>query len=212
MKTIIKHSLLSVILLSSVGYTGTIEVPVENAPIPIVPAVDTNSLYVGLGVSAMSLRDNLSDEEFSTTGIMLQLGYEMNPYIALEGRYSRNVGNVKYDKGLTTNPNFSDYPTDFSNIALYVKPMYPIAEWNIYALLGYGQVKLTNIPLGGAGISADRAESGFQWGLGTSYDVAEDIDIYLDYVRFYDDTGFDFRATTADVTSDAWTFGISYKF
>ena len=205
-------SLISVIVLSStVSAGGKISIP-ESIPTVVEPLIDESAFYVGLGVSNMNLHDDFTDEEFSATGIMLQVGYQINKYFAVEGRYTRNIGDVEYDHGNTNNPDYDDYPTDFSNIAIYLKPMYPIDKLNIYALLGYGQVELTNIPLGGTGISADRAESGFQWGLGASYDVTDEIAVFVDYVKFYDDTGFDYRARQVNVDSDAWTFGVSYKF
>ena len=36
--------------------------------------------------------------------------------------------------------------------------------------------------------------------------------IFIDYVRMYDDTGFDYRAMDADIAADAWTLGVSYTF
>ncbi len=171
---------------------------------PYVPpvAVYAGGFYAGVGVSGMSLRNDLSDEEFSTMGVMLQIGYQFNPYFAVEGRYTHSVGDVKYDRGITSNPNYSAYPTDFTNVGIYLKPTISLDNLVLYGLLGYGEVKLTNIPLGPG--SADRAESGFQWGVGAEYRVSKDISIFVDYVRFYDDKGFDYRATTADIVSDAW--------
>ncbi len=85
--------------------------------------------------------------------------------------------------------------------------MYPVTEeFNVYALLGYGGVQLGNLE------SGDAAESGFQWGLGASYDATETIAVFVDYVKLYDDTGFDYRAQLEDVDSDAWTLGVSYIF
>jgi opacity protein-like surface antigen len=205
-------SIISVIVLSSsVIAGGNIAIPV-NVPEVVEPIVNENAFYIGLGLSYMSLRDDLSDEEFSATGIMLQTGYQFNKYFAIEGRYTRDVSDVEYDHGNTINPDYDNYPTDFSNIAIYLKPMYPVKNFTLYALLGYGCTELTNIPLGGSGISADRAESGFQWGLGAAYEVTKNISVFVDYVRFYDDTGFDYRAQRADINSDAWTLGVSYKF
>ncbi|NKQ40764.1 MAG: porin family protein [Sulfurovum sp.] len=181
-------------------------------PVAVEPSMDVGGLYVGIGASKMSLRNDLSEEEFSSVGVMLQLGYQLTDYLAIEGRYTKGVGDLKYDRGITANPDYDDYDGDFSNIGIYLKPMYGVEDFNVYALLGYGQVELTNIPLGGAGISADRAESGFQWGLGASYDVSESVSVSVDYVRFYDDKGFDFRASTADIVSDAWTLAVSYRF
>jgi len=205
-------SIVSVLALSGVSFAGGDIVMVEElvAVTPVV--VDESSFYVGVGFSGMRLNNDLTDEKFSANAVMLQAGYQYNHYLAIEGRYTFHVGDVEYKHGTTINLNYSDYPTDFENVALYLKPMYPIDDFSVYALLGYGEVGLTNIPLGGAGISADRAESGFQWGLGAGYAFSEDISVFVDYVRMYDDTGFDKRAQDANIVADAWTFGISYKF
>ena len=206
-------SLVSVLALSGFSYAGGNIVPVVIAPVVVVPeVVDESSFYLGIGFSSMSLNNDLTDEEFSANGVMLQAGYQYNRYIAIEGRYTLHVGDVEYDHGTTSSPDYDNYPTDFTNAAIYLKPMYPIDDFSIYALLGYGEVELTNIPLGGPGISADRAESGFQWGLGASYTFNENISGFIDYVRMYDDTGFDYRAMDADITADAWTLGVSYEF
>ena len=205
-------SIVSVLALSGVSFAGGNIMMVEE-PIAVVPVVvDESSFYVGLGFSSMRLNNDLTDEEFSANAMMLQAGYQYNRYLAIEGRYTFHVGDVEYEHGTTINPDYSDYPTDFENVAVYLKPMYPIDDFSVYALLGYGEVGLTNIPLGGAGISADRAEGGFQWGLGAGYNVNESIAVFVDYVRMYDDIGFDKRAQSADIVADAWTFGISYKF
>ena len=205
-------SIVAFLAFSSMGFAGGNEAMSESIPVAIEPSIDTSAFYVGLGISNMSLRNDLSDEEFSSLGVMLQIGYQINEYLAVEGRYTRNVGDLEYDHGKTENPNYDDYPADFSNIGIYLKPMYGVESFNAYALLGYGQTELTNIPLGGVGISADRAESGFQWGVGASYEISEATSVFVDYVRFYDDKGFDFRASTADIVSDAWTLGVSYRF
>lgn len=205
-------SIMSVLALSSVSFAGG-DITIAEEPEVIVPVeIDESHFYFGVGLSSMYLKNDLSDEEFSAKGVMLQAGYQYNNYIAIEGRYTMDVGDVEYDHGNTINPDFSDYPTDFSNVAIYLKPMYSIDNFTIYGLLGYGEVGLTNIPLGGVGISADRAESGFQWGLGFDYQLGQNVSVFLDYVRMYDDIGFDKRAQNADIVADAWTLGISYKF
>jgi opacity protein-like surface antigen len=86
--------------------------------------------------------------------------------------------------------------------------MYPVGNFNLYALLGYGEVEITNIPLG----DVDRAEDGFQWGLGAGYQVNNEISVFIDYTQMYNDTGFDYRAVNSDILADAWTLGLSYKF
>lgn len=205
-------SLVSILAFSGLSFAeGDVE-PAEEPAIVEPAAIDENRFYMGLGFSSMKLDNDLTDEEFSANGIMLQAGYRYNRYIAVEGRYTQHMGDLEYDHGSTGNPDYGDYPADFTNIAIYLKPMYPIGDFSIYALLGYGEVELTNIPLGGAGISADRAESGFQWGLGAEYAFNENISGFIDYVRMYDGTGFDHRATEADIVADVWTLGVFYKF
>jgi len=170
------------------------------------------NFYVGLGISHMKLDNDFSNESFKAKGIMLQAGYEISDYLAIEARYTHHIGDVEYDHGSDHRVNESvdivDYPTDFTNIALYLKPSYSYKNMTAYALLGYGEVKLTNIPLG----DVDRAEDSFQWGVGAAYDMNEDISLFADYVVFYNDKGFDYRATNANIKVDALTMGLNYRF
>ena len=135
---------------------------------------------------------------------MLQAGYQYNEYIALEGRYSFGF-NTDYDSGLTGNF-IRDYNGDVSNWGIYIKPMYPIGDFNIYALLGYGGVILDDLVLG------DAYEDGFQWGLGADYAINENFSVFVDYISLYDDRGFDYRAQLDDIDADTWTLGVSYRF
>ena len=204
-------SLVSILALSSMVYAGGDIAPVEEVvEVPIV--IDDSGFYIGFGISWMSLDNDYNGEEFSANGIILQAGYQINSYFAIEGRYTHDVGDVEYDHGTSINPNYDDYPTDFTNLAVYAKGMYPIGDFTPYVLLVYGEVALTNIPLGGPGISADRAETGFQWGLGASYNFTENIAVFVDYVNMYDGTGFDERAVDVDISADTWTLGVTYKF
>ena len=198
-----------VLLVMNAAYAGgDIEPIVE--PVIVVEDVVTNEsgLYIGVGISALKLKDHFTDEEFTANGVMLQAGYQYNKYLAIEGRYSFHVGDVAYDKGKLKGVNYDDYPTDFTNLGIYIKPMYSVDNFSAYALLGYGEVELTNIPQD----DADRTEAGFQWGLGLGYDFHENVSIFVDYVRMYDDDGFDGRATNRNVVADAWTLGVTYKF
>ena len=201
----------STLLCSSLVIAGGDVTPIEN-PVEVLPVINDSGVYVGLGFTDMSLDNDLSKEEFSATGIMLQAGYQVNSYFAIEGRYTMNVTDLDYDHGHTNNPNYSDYPGDFSNVAIYVKPMVAFNDFSIYALLGYGEVTLTDLPHPNSTGSVDRVEDGFQWGLGATYTFMDDLSVFVDYVNVYDDEGFDYRAQNADITSDLWTLGVSYKF
>jgi opacity protein-like surface antigen len=166
--------------------------------------VEQSPFYLGIGIGDASVNDDDTSEEFSATTLMLQAGYQYNEYIALEGRYTFGL-DMDYSPG-NTNSLSSDYDGDFSSWGLYVKPMYPIGNFSLYALLGYGGVMLDNLAGG------DAYESGFQWGLGAGYAMSENYTVFVDYVSLYDDTGFDYRARLDDIDSDTWTFGVSYRF
>ena len=199
-------SLVSVMVLSGAGYAGGNIAPVE----PVVeeePVTVLNGFYVGLGLGQADVNNNTSGESWESNTFVFQAGYQFNPYIALEGRYS--VGfNMDYNKGITLGTyNGVPLDNDFSNWGLYVKPSYPVgASVTLYALLGYGGVMLSDLRGG------DAYEDGFQWGLGASYDVTERISVFVDYVSLYDDTGFDYVGIRDSWDSDTWTLGVSYKF
>ena len=196
-------SLVSILALSGLSYAGGDIAPVE----PVVEApvvIDNSAFYLGLGFGSASVNNDFTNEEISNNTVMLQAGYQYNQYVALEGRYTFGFS-TGYDPGNTRNAS-SDYDGDFSNWGVYVKPMYPIGDFSIYALLGYGGVMLEDISNG------DAYESGFQWGLGAQYAFMENITVFVDYVSLYDDTGFDYRAQLHNIDADTWTVGVSYRF
>lgn len=206
-------SLMAVYALSGLLYAGGDMVAVEEPVVEVPMVVDESAWYVGIGFSSMSIDNDFTKEEFSTNAVMFQGGYQYNRYIALEARYWLNVGDLDYEHGRTINEDISDYPGDFTNGGIYLKPMYPVDNFSLYALLGYGQLEVTNIPPSTIGVNAgDREERAIQWGLGASYDFSETMSAFMDYVRMYDDVGLDGRAQNSDVLADAWTFGFTYKF
>jgi len=206
------HTILSLLVLSEISFAGGNTAPITLVPVvPVEAIADKSPFYLGLGFSAMSLDNDLTDEEFSTNAVMIQVGYQYNQNFALEGRYTHHIGDIDYVGGKTRNFDNGDYPADFTNIAIYLKPIYPIDSFSFYALLGYGEVELTNITRIKR-LSADRAEGGFQWGLGVEYLFSENMSAFIDYVNIYDDEGFDGRAQNADIMADILTLGVTYKF
>jgi opacity protein-like surface antigen len=195
-------SLVSILALSGLAYAGGDIAPVVEEPVVVME--DNSAFYLGIGIGDAAVNDDVTSEEFSATTIMLQAGYQYNEYVAVEGRYTFGL-DTDYNQG-NTNGMIGGYDGDFSSWGLYVKPMYPIGDFSVYALLGYGGVMLDDLAGG------DAYESGFQWGLGAGYAFSEKISIFVDYVSLYDDTGFDYRAQLDDVDSDTWTVGMSYKF
>ena len=194
-------SLVTVLALSGSVFAGGDIAPIVE---PVVIEEDNSAFYIGLGLGQLSLNDDTTSEEISHTAVMLQAGYQYNEYIALEGRYTFGF-NKDYNVGNTGNVE-SDFNDNSSAWGIYLKPMYPIGDFSIYALLGYGGLLIDSLEQG------DAYESGFQWGLGAQYAITDSIIVFADYVKLYDDTGFDYRAQLDDVNADSWTLGVSYKF
>jgi opacity protein-like surface antigen len=183
--------------------------PVDTKVVEIPVVIEQSPFYLGLGVSAMSLLNNDTDEEFTATGVTLIGGYIYNEYLSIEARYTQNASNVKYDNGTTALvADTDDYPTDFVNMAIYLKPTYSLGDFGLYALLGYGEVSLTNIPIG----DVTRGEDGFQWGVGMNYSITESIDLFADYTSLYSGDGFDYIATANSLDATLITVGMSYRF
>ncbi len=178
-------SLVALLALSTFAAAGGDIAPVE--PVVETPMVEepTGSFYVGLGYSYMNI-DPDNSSEVDGDAVLLLAGYNFNQYIGVEGRYS----------GLTD---------CLENTAIYLKPMYPMGGITLYGLLGYGQVDYDH---GGPSLS----ESGFQWGLGASYEVVENVGVFVDYTNLYDDTGFDGELPNQDVLADSINIGFTYKF
>lgn len=187
-----------------------VQVATQEEPTPVL--LNNSNFYLGVGISTLKLKNDFTKESFKAKALTLQAGYTYNAYLALEGRYTHHVGDVAYDHGsdhrVNAGKNIKNYPTNFTNIALYLKPQYKIDDFTAYALLGYGEVKLTNIPQGGV----DRAEAGFQWGVGVNYDVSENSSLFLDYITMYKGKGFDYIAINRNIKADAITFGMTYTF
>ncbi|MDD3591281.1 MAG: porin family protein [Sulfurovum sp.] len=171
---------------------------------PVVPAVENdNGFYLGLAYGAGRAKEDVSGdldggyvvfggtEEIDYDTIMLQAGYKFNDYLALEGRYWRSFGDNGWsysESGYEASVpyTFSETGKNGDNLkayGIYLKPMYPLTEeLDIYALLGYGNVTLNDDEHGDW---AD--ENGFQYGVGVSYALTNNLSIFVDYMRLLDD-------------------------
>jgi opacity protein-like surface antigen len=207
MNTMKKLLLPLAVAISPFAYGGGDIAPVD-VPVVDVPSVDSGAWYLGLGVSTMNLTADLTDEKMDTIGGTLQAGYKYNDYIGAELRYTQNVSKIEYDPGNTVIAAIDDYPADFTNVGIYLKPSYPIGNFSLYGLVGYGSVTFTNLPQN----TDDRTEGGFQWGAGASYNITDCISIFADYTNVYNDTGIDGHFVTSDITIEFMTVGVSYKF
>ncbi len=181
-----------------------------------------NKWYLGLGYSYMSFKDELryrnQKDDIDLTGNALTMmgGYSINQYFAIEGRYSRTIGDVgNSDISVGNSLNGVDLPVpgydfdgDMQNFAVYLKPKYSTPDMSIYALLGYGQFKME-----ADGENDDFTQSSIQWGLGASFYSGDHLTIFADYIRIHGEKehliGNDFGA---NLTIDAVTVGLAYRF
>jgi len=169
-----------------------------------VPAIGTGG-YFGIGYGWMQMTDRYTDEFFRTFPPMVVLGYQLNDTFALEGRYTRST-KVQYEGGKTFNPDRDDFPTVFSNVGLYLKGSYPIQNVSLYALLGYGQIRLTDIK------GSDRTQRSVQWGGGIEYRINSRLGVFADAIRLYSDKGFGGRAQERTVNVTTIMTGVTYAF
>ena len=198
----IKQSSVILLLTSTFAVAGGDIVAVE--PVVEVPVVEEvkelTGLYAGLSYSCMQITTDTPDKEVMGNGMSALVGYNFHENVAVEGRYTTSLGDVNVK---TWNTDI-DQSWDMSNIALYLKPQYKMGMVNIYGLVGYGQTTLDD----GTSYSVD----GFQYGGGLSADVHENVEIFVDYRRLYDDADFDGFAVGQDVAANSWSLGANYKF
>ena len=206
-----KKIVVAVVATSSMVFAGggfkTVEPVVA---VPVVMEENVNPFYLGLGLSAVSTRDSDVDMDFFDNkegqdrlgNVTLLAGYNFNEYVAVEGRYTTSITDedvVSMDYGWS----------------LFVKPQYPVSEdFSVYALLGYGGVKLD----GKRGVLADVDDTGFQWGLGASYAINEDYILFVDYTSLSNDMdgiytkGGTYYNGATEIDIDAVTIGVNYLF
>jgi len=200
-------SVVTVLAMSTFAVAGGDIEPVIEPVVEVeAPAADDSSFYIGAGYSYVDIEmDDFPVTEANSNAFMLLAGYNFNKYIAVEGRYTKSLGDmeVTWIEGGDT----EDIDADVKNIAIYLKPMYPVGKMTLYGLLGYGRTTLDFTGDGGP----EGDDSGFQWGIGASYAMNDNIGLFVDYTRLYDDTGFD-DLTSADVTVDSINFGVTYTF
>ena len=198
-------SVFAIAAMSSLGFAGgDFETPEEpKVIIPVVVEEESSNFYAGLGLTAVSTRD----ADFSVDwggdatrqdrlgNVSLLAGYDFNEYIAVEGRY-------------TTSFSHED-SVEMSGWSIFAKPQYPVSEdFSIYALLGFGGVILDGVD--GAVVDVD--DTGFQWGLGASYMVMENISLFADYTWLANDMDGLFFNGAVQVDVDAFTIGVNYHF
>jgi len=199
-KQLLSTTAAALLLLTNFSYAGGDIAPQEpEVTMPDVmdePVVSDNYFYAGIGYSYMDMNDDTLDTDITANAATFLAGYKFHQYLAVEGRYSLSVSDLDVE-GV-------DRSWDMSNVAIYLKPQYAFEQVTVYGLLGYGEVTLDN--------GTSHSEDGFQWGLGASFSATENIDVFVDYTRLYDDNGFDTFTANNDIIFDSVNVGVNYKF
>ncbi len=162
---------------------------------------EESGFYLGGGFSSFALHNTDADEKLSANGGTIIAGYRFNSYLSLEGRYTQSA-KLTYSKGSIDKSLDSTY----TNTAIFAKLSTPIGSFTPYALLGYGQNKITNL------IGSDRIERSIEYGAGVSIKTTDNLSLFADYIRAYSAKGFDGRATAEHQHISLITAGLIYKF
>lgn len=200
----IKNLILPTLLcLSTHSYAGGDIQPVfEPAEPVVIEEAETTEFYVGLGITAISARSENVSLDFTSVktdqdrlgNVNLLAGYTFNEYLNVEGRYTTSIA-------------YKDTST-LQGASLFAKVKYPVIDdVEVYALLGYGQVTIDSK----SNRQVDVDDSGFQWGLGASYKLDDDMNIFIDYTSLANDMDGVFHGYDG-ASADAITIGLTYSF
>ncbi len=215
-----KKTVLSMLVMSSMMFASGKVI----APLAVVESVDENSFYAGVGLAALSARDNsvsmsffqIEDGQDRLGNFTLHAGYWLTEYLAVEGRYSAGFQD---DDAIEMHNGWS----------LFLRPTYKFDDdenrangenyFAVYALLGYGDVSFSGVNK----LEGDIDNTDFQWGLGLSYTFRaissgenypyrDTWTVFADYTSL----GRDMEGIILDYPRkadlDALTVGVAYHF
>ena len=178
-------------------------------------SIDVNEFYLGLGYAYTFANVNVPDRylgkgydmDIQSDNLFFVAGYDINKYVAVETRYTFSTTDLDFDfNGYTTSGGMS-WGGDISNVGLYVKPKYSVEDVTVYALLGYGHIRVDIDNIG------DHSENEFQWGAGISMDVGNSIInntktlFFLDYMKYLDGENGQISYSVESINA-----GIAFKF
>lgn len=239
-------SVAAALAMSTFAVAGGDIAPVEPMIEEVAPVADDSGFYIGGAYSKVNTSYDWSqaqyevglppyyggwngNDELDSSAFMLQIGYQFNKYLAVEGRYWNNLtsseGNERF-----FDSNYDGWENNWESMeayGIYLKPMYPVTNaFTVYGLVGYGTVQAGDTSSYGGESWDDTIadESAFQWGVGASYALAENISLFVDYVQLLSDgdghyniegnegPDFTYGWETMNVDVSTINFGLTYKF
>ena len=211
-------SLATLLAISTFAIAGGNVAPIETEVAPItteveVAPVENNGFYIGIayGYSNVQLDNSLTGnkvDDYDYGSILLDIGYKINPYISIEGRYWAGI-NSNNDLAWK---NHIDSDVTVDAWGIYAKPTYPVSDkFDIYALVGYGSGDASyDIPNAGT-IDSENSE-GFSWGLGAEYQMSNNVALFIDYTSVIDGESTKTGLLATDNSVETINFGVNYKF
>ncbi len=185
----------------------------------------TGGFYLGAGYSRINYdltkttntggTRTTADRDTDHDALLILAGYKFNPYVALEGRYwAATDEDFRLSNGLKREKTLDAW-------GIYLKPMYPVSEqFDVYGLLGYARMDTSfkAFHRNGTVNDQDLTDNDFSWGLGLSFRLRNDIRLFAEYTRIYDDSQTKHRAAPLvgskdwDITLDSYSLGVAYHF
>jgi len=142
-------------------------------------------------------------------GMLLKAGYQFNKYLAIEGRYTFSIGDHVITDNIS-NGSKESVDVDLTNLALYIKPIYPIGNFSLYGLLGYGKIdrQQNTTPV------HNWNNDNMQWGIGGEYAIVDNYSIFIDYIQWHEskDEPHAIMPRLLDTSFSAVSMGVTYSF
>jgi len=125
-----KKILTTAILASTIVMAGGDIAQIEETPTPVTDA----GFYVGAGCAYIDAEatDGYDTADFSNNAVDLRVGYNVNEYLAVEGRYA-----IGAEDAVTISGDVTDIDARINTWGIFVKPQYPVtADVTVYGLIG----------------------------------------------------------------------------
>ena len=162
--------------------------------------------YGGIRYAGLDTKFQMTGLEWSTPALMVNVGYQFNPYFALEGRVGFGIGDdtqpgiiIATGQAVQVFAEVDNYRGVFMRFSLPAdESVYP------YFQMGHGKSKLDFAVVGGGSIvTASGDESDTAYGIGVNMVFVDNIAVNIEYMNYYDDSGIELSGVS---------FGLQFQF
>lgn len=150
----------------------------------VAASAHAQGLYAGADLSQIQYKESAVD--LKTVAVLAKVGYQVNQYLAVEGRLGTGVASDSFNDSGTK----VKIETD-TLYGVYAKGMLPLADnFSVYALAGYTHGKLSNSAMGST------SDSGGSYGAGAQLALTKQLALNLEWAHLYKGDGYKTRALT----------------